>query len=118
MPRIEIWLAPVADCRVKLSPGDSRTRSSKSLTPRSSICSALKVLTLMATLDKGSARRVAVTTISSIAGPCSVDFAAICACAGANAAGSNAAAPRIRQMRADPSRILEWCLNAFIPLLL
>ena len=87
-PRIEIWLAPVADLARQIQSRRQPHQIVKPLTPRSSICAALKVLTLMGTLDKGSARRVAVTTISSIVGPWSADFAALCAWTGATVIGT------------------------------
>src|SRR5580692_2372829 len=110
MPRIAIWLDPLAEEFVKLKPGVRRTRSSSCLTPCASIWSCVKALTLMGTFDSDSACRVAVTVTSSSDTP-SVSEAGstVCASAGApqNTAGIAASSVRRRTATLEYFKVLR-----------
>ena len=64
----------------KFTPGVKRATSEKSLTPRSSRLSCVSAVTLMGTLLRLSARRVAVT-MTSCKGPALVSLPCVCSCA-------------------------------------
>ena len=77
----------------KFTPGVKRATSEKSLTPRSSRLSCVRAVTLMGTLLRLSARRVAVT-MTSCKGPALASLPCVCCCArlapGTQASSANA----------------------------